>query len=192
MFVNVQAIQALRAARIVHSPNCYAYRTMSCPPFGQNYYSEPLTRRARRQLLQVVPPDEAGNPRPPGREDHFDTTVVPQLMARSLGFDARHVRNPRRQAWNFQGYEELSDEIVHIGAVSYASVLSEYRRPTQDQDTKLRCLLADNVALGDGNRLPASYEKKRELITAELARAGLTLAAARERNAACLRTRPSL
>jgi hypothetical protein len=180
MFFNVQAIKELRAARIAHSPNCYAYHTISCPPFGQNYYSEPITRRARRQLLQVVPPDEAGNPRPPAREHHFETTVVPQLMARSLGFGARHVRNLRRQAWNYAGYEELSDEIVHIGAVSYASVLSEFRRPTGYPETELRYLLADNVALGDGGRLPASYEPKRELITAELARAGLTPAAAKE------------
>lgn len=45
MFVNVQAIRALRAARIVYSPSCYAYRTVSCPPFGQNFYSEPLTHQ---------------------------------------------------------------------------------------------------------------------------------------------------
>lgn len=180
MFFNAQAIQALRAARVVHSPNCYASHTMSCPPFGQNYYSEPLTRRARRQLLRVVPPDADGNPCPPAREDHFETTVVPQLMGRSLGFGARHVRNLRRQAWNFMGYEELSDEVVHIGAVSYASVLSEFRRPTGYAETELRYLLADNVALGDGSRLPASYGPKRELITAELARAGLTPDAARD------------
>jgi hypothetical protein len=180
MFVNVQAIQALRAARIVHSPNCYADHIMSCPPFGQNYYNEPLTRRAKRQLLRVVPPDEAGNPRPPAYEDHFATTVVPQLMARSLGFGARHVRNLRRHAWNHEGYEQASDEIVHIGAVSYASALSENYRPINDPGMELRFLLADNVALGDGSRLPASYGPKREFITAELARAGFTPAAARD------------
>jgi hypothetical protein len=180
MFVNVQAIKAMRAAKVVHSPSCYSYRVMSCPPFGQNFYGEPLTRRTKRQLLRAVPPDENGNPRPPAGNENFDTTVVPQLMARTLGYEGRHVRNLRRQAWNHPGYEELSDEIVHIGAVSYASVLSEFYRAAGDPDTELRFLLADHVALGDGSRLPPWYQPKREFITAELARAGLSPAAAQE------------
>jgi hypothetical protein len=178
-FFNVQAIRALRAAGLAHSPNSYAYNTV-CSPFGQRFYSEPLTRRVRRQLLQVVPPDEGGRPRTPAGEAYFDTTIVPQLMARSLGFGAGRVRSLRRMAWNVASGEEISDELVHIGAVSYASVLSEYGRRAGDPDTKLRYLLADNVALGTARHLPAPYAPKRDLVTAELARAGLTPAAALE------------
>jgi hypothetical protein len=183
-FFNAQAIRALRAARLAHSPNSYSYHAVGCPPFGQLFHTEALTRRVRRQLLGVVPPDEAGRPRMPAGDSYFDTTVVPQLMARSLGFGAGRVRGLRRMAWDVPSGDELSDELVHIGAVSWASMLSEYLSPNRDREMEVRYLLADNVALGTARHLPAPYAQKRDLVTAELARAGLTpgaaLAAARD------------
>jgi hypothetical protein len=183
-FFNVGAIRAIRAARLAHSPNSYSYHAVGCPPFGERFHTELLTRRVRRQLLQVVPPDEAGRPRMPAGDSYFDTTVVPQLMARSLGFGGGRVRGLRRMAWNVPSGDEFSDELVHIGAVSWASVLSEYDSPSRDAAMEARYLLADNVALGTARHLPAPYAQKRDLVTAGLAQVGLTpaaaLAAARE------------
>jgi hypothetical protein len=173
-FFSVRAIQALRAEGVAHSPNCYSYRPVCCPPLDQHFYSEALTRRIRRQLLAVVPPDENGRPQPPAREAYFDTTVMPQLMARARGFGAGHVRDLRRLAWNHPGFEEISDELIHIGAVSYASVLSENYKPTRDPEIEMRYLLADNVALGTAEHLPAPYAQRRQVITDALAQAGMT------------------
>jgi hypothetical protein len=179
-FFNVPVLRALRTAGVAASPNCYSYHPIGCPAPGQRFYSEALTRRLRRQLLKVVPADEAGLPRPPGTDTYFDTTVMPQLMARSLGFGAHQVRGLRRRAWNMRDLEEISDELIHIGAVSYGSVLSEYYQPIHSPDIALRYLLADYIALSGAERLPASYADRRELIVAELARSGLTPAAAQE------------
>jgi len=179
-FFNAGVLRELRAAGMGATPNCYAYRPVSCPVPGQRFYSEPLTRRFRRQLLKVVPADEAGQPRAPAGDTYFDTTVMPQLMARSLGFGAGHVRDLGRRAWNRPGLEEISDELIHIGAVSYSSVLSESYQPIESPGIALRYLLADYVALGATGQFPEGYAGRRELIIGELAKSGLTPAAAEE------------
>jgi hypothetical protein len=179
-FFNARAIRALRAARLAHSPNCYSYHAVGCAPFGNRFPAEPVTRRVRRQLLRVVPPDDAGRPRVPAGESYFDTTVVPQMMARTLGFGAGRVRDLRRMAWNVASGDEFSDEIVHIGAVSWSSMLSEFHSAHRNRTIEVRYLLADNVALGTARHLPGPYAQMRELVTAELAQVGLTPAAALE------------
>lgn len=177
-FFNAGVLAELRAAGLGATPNCYACHPVSCPVPGQRFYSEPLTRRFRRQLLTVVPADEAGQPRAPAGDTYFDTTVMPQLMARSMGFGAGHVRDLGRRAWNRPGLEEISDELIHIGAVSYSSVLSESYQPIESPGIALRYLLADYVALGATGGFPAGYAGRRELILAELAKSGLSPAAA--------------
>jgi hypothetical protein len=180
LFFNAGVLRALGSAGFGTTPNCYSYDPVSCPVPGQRFYSEPLTGRLRRQLLQVVPADEAGLPRAPAGDTYFDTTVMPQLIARSLGFGAGHVRDLARRAWNRPDMEEISDELVHVGAVSYSSVLSEAYQPIQSPGIALRYLLADYVALGSASQFPAGYADKRQLIIAELARSGLTPAAAQD------------
>jgi hypothetical protein len=178
MTVNVMAERALRKARIAVSPNMYSRRPFNRRVAGRRCYSDVLTRRQRRRLLKILPADDSGQPSFAGeRMTLYDTMVVHQLMARTVGFGANPVRRLARRSADGAGssFEEISDEIIHIGGVSYAGALSEFSRFYHAPPTRLRYLLADYVALlGAAGRLPDRYAERHDLVVRELAKSGLT------------------
>ncbi len=182
MTVNTMAERALRTAGIAVSPNMYSRRPFNRQVAGRRCYSDVLTGRQRRRLLKILPPDESGQPSFAGEGmTLYDTMVVHQLMARTAGFSAHPVRRLARRSAGGAGssFEEISDEIIHIGGVSYAGALSEFSDFYHAPLTRLRYLLADYVALlGAAGRLPARYAERHDLVVRELARHGLTPAAA--------------
>lgn len=177
MTVNVMAERALRNAGIAVSPNMYSRRPFNRQVAGRRCYSDVLTRRQRRRLLNILPADDSGRPSFAGeRMTVYDTMVVHQLMARTAGFRAHPVRHLARRSADGAGssFEEISDEIIHIGGVSYAGALSEFSRFYHAPLTRLRYLLADYVALrGAAGRLPDRYVERHDLVVRELARLGL-------------------
>jgi hypothetical protein len=182
-FINIRAVAALRASRLGVSPNCYSFHPVICQTQGGIQYSEALTRRLRRQLLKIVPPDESGLPSSPEREGpYFDTMIMPQLIARTLGFGGHKVRHLQRRGPGGTGYsfEEISDELVHIGGVSYGSDVTDFSKLYRNPGIRLRYLLGEMVALDAADGLPDAYAKRRKLVVAELGRLGMTPAAAKE------------
>jgi hypothetical protein len=185
VFFNAGVIRELRSAGLSVSPNCYSFESINCTIAlnGEPHYSEVLTAPLKEQLLRVVPPDEHGRPRfPEGDEHYFDTTVTHQLMARGLGYGAHHVRDLRRRGWGGTGrdFEQISDELIHIGGISYGGGLSEFSRRFHAPNIALRFLLAEYVTLDSADRLPPAYAERRSLVAAELTQAGLPSHAAHD------------
>ncbi len=186
-FVNIEAERALRADGLRVDPTLYSYRPFNILVPGARYYTRVLPRRFRQRLSLIVPTDDRGRPYLPGPTHpdagnvlYYDTTVVHQMLARTIGFLGSQVRRLRRRGLGGTGgaYEELSDELVHIGGVSYGNRVSQVSSATE---TKLRYLLADHVALLDaGDRLPDAYVERQHSVTARLRGYGLDPRAATE------------
>jgi catechol 2,3-dioxygenase-like lactoylglutathione lyase family enzyme len=178
-FVNIDAVRAVQATGLDVSPSVYSSRRFDRGVAGRACYSRPLRRRLRDRLLRVLPADHRGLPTPPAGMTMFDTTVVFQLVSRTLGYDVRQVRGLARRGQHREGpgtdaYEEISDELVHIGGVSYGNALTEFSALFHSIDTRLRYLVADYVALVDARpRLPQSYAVRLARVIEELDRLGI-------------------
>lgn len=186
-FVNIEAERALRVAGFTVDPTLYSYAPFNLDVPGKRYYTRVLPRRFRRQLRRIVPADDRGRPYFPGPTHpatgdflYYDTTVVRQLIARTLGFGGHQVRRLARRGLGGTGlgFEEVSDELVHIGGVSYDNRVSKIH---DDAAVKLRYLLAEHVALqGAAGRLPDTYVERQRTVAERLAGYGLDAAAATE------------
>lgn len=130
----------------------------------------------RRLLLKVLPPDERGRPTPPGGMTFFDTLVCFQVGAYARGYRTRAVRPLMHRTqdeiadttsgpvWQ----QDMSDEIVHVGAVSY------YHRDFQAVGQRGLYLAAELalITAADGD-LPADYATRQDQLVSELAEYGL-------------------
>jgi hypothetical protein len=179
-FVNIEAERALRAAGLRVDPTIYSDMPFNLNVPGAHYYTRVLSRRFRRQLLQVVPADDRGRPYFPGLTrpkagdvPYFDTTDAREIMARTIGFNGQQVRHLKRRGvgGTETSFEELSNELVHVGGVSDDNRASQLH---DDSGIKLRFLLADHVALlGATDRLPDSYGERQRSVAERLGGPGL-------------------
>jgi hypothetical protein len=174
IFVNVAAVRALRAARISATPNCYSHYPFNRGAPGRRYYSDRPTRRQRGRLLRMLPPDS------PARSAFLanrltlrsDSLIMHQLMTRSIGFGLHPVRRLGGRRCG-HAVEDMSDDLLHVSGISYVDM------PGLPPFAQLHYLLADHLALaGSATWLPRPYAERYERVIAELARHGLTAAAA--------------
>jgi hypothetical protein len=178
IYVNTSVMQALRDAGIYATPNYYSYHPFSRQVPGRRYYSDQPTRRQRKQLLELLPASK--RPADPAWIPSLacDAMGMQQLMARSLGYNLKQVRALRGRGCD-RAVEDISDELLHVGGISYTKFLGDSTGLLDD--IRLRYLMADHVVLrGVAKLLPQTYADRDVLIVAELARHGISAAAATE------------
>ena len=176
VFLNVEAIRRVRA-EIDVSPDAYSHVLIRRP--GSGYAYTKLLRSEHRRCLDQVLPRNGRRPTYVNGDGYFDTLHVYQLAANALHFKVHRVRPLTLQ-------EQLSsDEVVHIGKVSY------YRRYKTRSEPRLRnlyilLLQADYVLLSEmAGQLPSRYDLLRREIRAEIEALGLVPEIAELKPAIC-------
>lgn len=181
LYVNASVIRALREKGVPASPYSYDYDWQNLRIPGRRAYSRRPTRAQLARLRGVVPADAQGRPRTPHGMLYFDTMVMYQLVARSLGHPIHQVR-ALEGFGHLRGrdvQDESSDELLHIGGVSKADVLTGLTGFFHDSDVRVLYLVAELVILTEhAARLPAYYQRRLEEVTATLAGHGLSPQAA--------------
>ncbi|MPQ96899.1 hypothetical protein GB931_02965 [Modestobacter sp. I12A-02628] len=142
---------------------------------GRRCYSRVPSRRARRLLAGVVPTTDAHPPVPAGLP-FYEATVLYQLLARAAGRQVHQVRHlsalGNARAEDVQ--DQYSDELVYIGALSYADPLEEFSGYFHDPSVRQLYLLAERVVLTPLSRsLPDWYQRRATLIDDALTAVGL-------------------
>jgi hypothetical protein len=165
VFLNVDAIRKV-SAEIAVSPDAYSHVLIRRP--GNPYaFTKLLTKDHLKWLDKVLP--SSGNRMPiyVNGDGYFDTLQVYQLMANVLNYRVNRVRPLTLKQ------QLSSDEIVHIGKVSY---YRRYKTRSEPQMRKLYILLlqADFVLLSEmAGQLPPHYDRLRREIKAEIEAVGL-------------------
>lgn len=175
-FVNTRVLRTLRAHGDAMSPTNYDWVGSTLSLLHPRSVCRVPTEAQRRLLLKVLPPDELGRPTPPGGMTFFDTLVCFQVGAYARGYRTRAVRPlvhrtqdemadaTSQPVWQ----QDMSDEIVHVGAVSY------YHRDFQAVGQRAMYLAAESAMItAAGGDLPASYATRQEQLVSELAEYGL-------------------
>lgn len=171
MFVNMDAVRALSARRIPVWARPHDWRGGDrSEQAGMRCFYRIPSARERRLMRTVAPPDDQGRPRAPGSRNFFDTMSVFQILAHAIGYDAHHVRRlenpmlgPITPGQEHEQPQEMSDEILHVGGISYYS--EHFHNPA----VRIRYLAADYLTLrGLAPRLPAGYQDRLRSVADEL------------------------
>jgi hypothetical protein len=181
LFVNADVVAAVRD-RAPTSPYSYDYRWQNLQVPGRRAYSRRPGRGQLRALRSLVPTGADGRPVPPHGMLYFDTMVMYQLVAHSLG-------HPIRQARALEGFghlrgrpvqDESSDELLHVGGVSKADALEPFIGYFHDSGVRILYLVAELLILAEhAPSLPPYYARRLDELTATLDHHGHTPAQAR-------------
>ncbi|SFQ68762.1 VOC family protein [Amycolatopsis rubida] len=185
VFLNAGIIAKLRDSGRYLSPANYAWDGGMVPLLHHRTYCRVPTPEQRRLLLEVLPADERGLPKAPGEAPFFDTLIGYQIAAAAAGYRTRAVRPlaHRTQAMFAEAaaagkhvwQQDLSDELVHIGGISY------YGRYFHAAEFRKLYLAAEySVLRASVDRLPPGYRERRSTIERQLREAGLDPLLARE------------
>jgi catechol 2,3-dioxygenase-like lactoylglutathione lyase family enzyme len=176
LFLNVEAIKAVRARGASPSPCTYDWNGSSrlFPP--RECYMRIPTRRQRELLLDVLPAESSGVPAMVAGGAYYNTLVVYQLLARAVGYEihpvrplARRCRTPvdARSTDPEHWPEDMSDELFHLFGVSY------YRNFRFENGIRALYLAAEHVMLENAVEiLPPMYRAKLSQMQGELRGAG--------------------
>lgn len=183
LFVNVQAIAAVRAQGAEPNPCSHDYDWHSLLVPGRRCYSRTPTRSQLRLLRRLLPTDGRGRAPTPHGMSYYDTTVMYQLLARACGYDIHQVRDLEGfgHLRGRRNQDESSDELLHVGGGSRADALSESTGYFHNTETRLLYLIAESVMLEDAlaQALPEYYAQRRARVLETLAAHGLSPAAAK-------------
>ncbi len=160
LHVGVDALRAVRGLDASATAGVHGWHRFNRQVEGRRCYSRVPTRRTRELMGRVVPPGPDGRPRIPADLPFFEATVVLQLLARLSGFEVHPVRELSALG-NARGdhvQDEYSDELVYIGALSYADPLEALSGYFHDDGVRLLYLLAERVVLAPlAATMPAEY-----------------------------------
>lgn len=174
VFVNTAAVADLRARKSYLSPANYDWAGATISLLHPRDYCRVPDRRQREVLLKVLPPDDRGRPSPPGNAPFFDTLVAFQVGAYAGGYRTERVRplvhrtqatvNAETPQWQ----QDLSDEVVHVGGVSY------YQRWFHSPRLRGMYLAAEHALMAPVvATLPPAYAGRIRALETELAHLGL-------------------
>lgn len=174
VFVNTDAVTDLRARGSYLSPANYDWDGATISLLHPRDYCRVPDRAQRDVLLTQLPPDDQGRPTPPGDAPFFDTLVAFQIGAHAGGYRTVRTRplTHRTQAtidaakpvWQ----QDVSDEVVHVGGVSY------YQRWFHSSRLRGMYLAAEHALMAPVvSRLPVSYVARVRALEAELAQLGI-------------------
>lgn len=175
LHVGTDALRAVRALDASATAGVHGWHRFNRQVEGRRCYSRVPTRRTRRLIGRVVPPGRDGRPRVPADLPFFEVTVVLQLLARLCGFDV-HLARELSALGNARGHDvqdEFSDELVYIGALSYADPLEELSGYFHDDGVRLLYLLAERVVLAPlAATMPPEYRERAAALDRALTRLG--------------------
>lgn len=123
LFVNIDAVHALRRTRLRLSPMTYTVRPSTRGRHRGGAWSRVLSRRQTRLLERVWPRGEDGVLTSP-YDGYWDTLKIYQLVGRHFGFGTRSVRDLHGLLLSPRSY---SSEIIHIGMASHLTRASRDR-----------------------------------------------------------------
>lgn len=129
VFVNTAVRDAIERSGVAISPCTYAYRDNPAGRHVPYATTRVPTRRQIELLREELPVDDAGLPIPPSMIAEkffapvFDTLVLYQFVARTLGHPVQFVRRVSGIAGTPESY---SNELMHIAAASYFRTLKRY------------------------------------------------------------------
>jgi hypothetical protein len=178
LFVNTRAVRALRANGCRASPVVHTYDGSPLGRFFPGARSAIPTRRELRLLARVLPTDRHGRPAFPSNFEGkfwfqgFDTMVVYQLLCEALGYRLTRIRSLDGVPGSRGHY---SDELVHIGALSYYAALRREASPRAQHYYRL-LLQFDSLVLERSLRrwrLPSSYAGLASRLAERLEQEGL-------------------
>jgi catechol 2,3-dioxygenase-like lactoylglutathione lyase family enzyme len=181
VFVNAAVIEAMRSRGLYVSPTNYEWGGSRMPYMHNRTYCRIPTSRQRRQLLSVLPPDDHGRPVPPGGSPFFDTLVAYQVAAAAAGYPIHRVRQLEHRTQATLGeygsqrewQQDMSDELVHIGGVSY------YWKLFHMPEFRKLYLAAEYTLLANcAGRLPPYYAERLGVLESELGHLGISPAQA--------------
>jgi hypothetical protein len=179
VFVNAAVAARMRARGEYLSPTNYDWEGATLSLLHPRDYCRVPTMRQRRILLQVLPPDERGRPRPPGGNRFFDTLVAYQVAAYAAGYRTQPVRplahrteaSLRREAGADRApvwQQDMSDELVHVGGVSY------YQRWFHTPRLRGMYLAAEYALIEPvAQLLPPAYTRRLRMLETELTHLGV-------------------
>jgi hypothetical protein len=169
LFLNAAAIREV-IAQVPVTPCTYSYERTSNSRTVSDRYCRMLTPVLAERLGQILPVDDAGRPRYLGEDNFFDTLHVYQLVAETLGYRLGRVRPLRH---------ENTDEVVHVGKVSYYEERWSGRDLPENQIVVRLLLQMEYLMLQDlCGRLPIHYELRRQRLAAKLGKLGVPSSAA--------------
>lgn len=164
LYLNVEVIRAV-SARVPVSPCTYTYEKSRAARIPAYASARTLTPEIIERLAEVLPCDEERRPKFLTESRYFDTLQVYQLVANSMGYRLNNIRA-------LDG--EASDEVVHVGKVSY------YRTRWSDPDSPEKrrifafLLQAEYLALSRApGDFPSRYARLKGELAEELERLGI-------------------
>ncbi len=177
LYVNHQAVAAVRGAGLPASPRSYDYRGSGVGRYcGYPAFSKVPGGREVRTLHALVPRGGNGLPVYPSGSSYYPLLAVFQLSAYSLGFRQHQVRSLVRSS--AAASDQFSDEILHVnGVATYREIYRRYGE--KDKSLPLvqhyPLLLQLDYAVLDtvADRLPEAYRSLRKELQGDLARLGL-------------------
>jgi hypothetical protein len=176
VFINAEAVRAVRRAGVRASPGMYSHRRLNRQVEGRRCYACRPSPAEIRLLRRGQPASDLGRPAPPGGFPYFDTLVMYQLLARQRGFTVSRTRG-LESLGHVRGRDvedEACDELFYIGALGHADPLEELSGYFHDHQVRLLYLVAEYVTLaGAAAALPERYRRRLDLVTAELGSHGL-------------------
>lgn len=172
--INMDVLAELRARGSYIGPANHDWDGATISLLHPRDYCRVPTAHQRRQLLKVLPPDGSGRPVPPGGSPFFDTLVAYQVAAYAEGFRTRAVRPlaHRTQGTLDSGarvwQQDISDEVVHVGGVSY------YQRWFHEPRLRGMYLAAEHALMAPiVDELPPAYAGRLRSLGVELTQLGL-------------------
>ena len=164
IFLNAEVIRDV-TAQLPVTPCTYSYEMTGDSRTVPATTCRVLTGEIVERLAQVLPAEAGGRPRYPFADNFFDTLQVYQLVAQTMGYRLHRVRPLHLQN---------TDEIVHVGKVSYYTDRWDHRDLPQNRQYYIFLLQTEILMLKDlRDSLPDRYELRWRKLLSELARLGL-------------------
>jgi hypothetical protein len=179
VFLNYDAIMALRRARVEVSASPYSYggSTVGRTITDRKLYSRVPSSAQIRLLRRVLAPDPTGVPFYSQEGGYFQLLVMFQLLAQALGYRLHQVRTLVRDGSGSAAH--YSNEIIHVNGVATYQRTPESARTTGNL-TYFMLLQADYAMLSlMGEVLPDAYTRRKQELERELQRLGVSPAQTR-------------
>lgn len=185
LFINVDVIRELDGGNLPWSPRPFLLDAAPASSSFKRYDTFDVLEEAHtRTLARILPKNGDGMPVFPAQvikkdgfvSRHLDTLVLYQLLAHSMGYPIHRVRNLDEDG------TALTDEIVHIGSVSYYrsfanpgyEVVNGEERARYNEIYERVLLLDHTIVSQFERRLPKSYSVYRRMLEYDIKRLGIS------------------
>lgn len=164
IFLNAEVIRKV-SAQLPVAPCTYSYELTSNSRTTPGGTVRILTADLIERLTQVLPAEAGGKPRYAFGDNFFDTLQVYQFVAQTMDYHLQRIRPLD---------VENTDEIVHVGKVSYYTDGWPDRDLPESRQRYMLLLQAELLMLKDlRGSLPPFYELRWRKLTGELERLGI-------------------